>query len=260
MMSLKDFDLEGKRALVTGGGDGLGRQMTQALVDAGADVYICGRREEVLRRTAGEIKASNNVDIHYLMADVTNPDDIAHLHSVIGDLDILVNNAGVARKAHWKDVTSEDWRYIMTINLESPFWLFQKFVPGMIERGWGRVINIASIYGLIGGDDRRYPGFGLDIASYFASKHGLIGLTKFLAAQVATTGVTVNNVCPGMFYSPGNDSVLTQEVIDALNEGTPMNRMGAEGELRTAILYLASKNSAFTTGQNIVVDGGWTIW
>jgi gluconate 5-dehydrogenase len=130
----------------------------------------------------------------------------------------------------------------------------------MIDRGWGRVINIASIYGLVAGDESKYPGFGLDIVSYFASKHGLIGLTKFLAAQVATTGVTVNNVCPGMFNSPVNESVLTKEVISELNGGTPMNRMGADGELRTAILYLASKNSGFVTGQNIVVDGGWTIW
>ncbi|MEI6811270.1 MAG: SDR family NAD(P)-dependent oxidoreductase [Actinomycetes bacterium] len=259
-MTVKDFELAGKRALVTGGGDGLGVQMTQALVDAGAKVYICGRRDEVLQRTVKQIKASDGVDVTAIIADVTKPEDIDKLKNEIGELDILVNNAGVSHRAHWRDVKSEDWRYIMTINVESPFWLFQKFAPGMIDRGWGRVINIASIYGLVAGDESKYPGFGLDIVSYFASKHGLIGLTKFLAAQVATTGVTVNNVCPGMFNSPVNESVLTKEVISELNGGTPMNRMGADGELRTAILYLASKNSGFVTGQNIVVDGGWTIW
>lgn len=259
-MTLNDFDLKGKRALVTGGGDGLGVQMTEALVDAGATVFICGRRQEPLDRTINQIKASRGVDVVGIVADVTKPEDIELLKSEIKELDILVNNAGVAHKAHWRDVKSEDWRYIMTINVEAPFWLFQQFAPGMIDRGWGRVINIASIYGLVAGDERRYPGFGLDIASYFASKHGLIGLTKFLAAQVAKTGVTVNNICPGMFHSPVNESVLTKEVISALDDGTPMGRMGADGELRSAILFLASKNSAFVTGQNVVVDGGWTIW
>ena len=130
----------------------------------------------------------------------------------------------------------------------------------MVDRGWGRVINVASVYGLVAGDAGRYPGLGLDIASYFASKHGLIGLTTFLAAQLGKTGVTVNALCPGMFPSPANDDALQPAVIDALSAGTPLGRLGREGELRSALLFLAAPASSFVTGQRVVVDGGWTIW
>lgn len=255
-MMLQEFDISGRRALITGGGDGLGVQMTEALVEAGAHVVICGRRIEPLQQVAGRIGDAVTV----VQCDVTVPEDVDRLVSAAGDIDILVNNAGLAHRAHWTRATSEDWRWIMALNVESPMWLMQRFVPGMIERGWGRVINVSSVYGLVGGDESRYPGIGLDIASYFASKHGLIGLTKFMAAQLGTTGVTVNALCPGMFPSPANVEALQPAVIEALEAGTPMKRMGAEGELRAAVLFLAGPGSSFVTGQNLVVDGGWTIW
>ncbi|MBO4207957.1 SDR family NAD(P)-dependent oxidoreductase [Micromonospora echinofusca] len=257
-MSLPDFDLTGRRALVTGGGDGLGRQLTEALVDAGATVVICGRRPETLERTAAEL--ADRGEVVPVRADVTEPADVETLATAAGAIDILVNNAGLAHRAPWPEVTSADWRWIMTLNVESPFWLFQRFVPGMVERGWGRVINVASIYGLVGGDASRYPGIGLDIASYFASKHALVGLTRFLAAQVAPNGVTVNALCPGMFPSPANDDALQPEVIAALQAGTPMGRLGTDRELRSALLFLAAPASSFVTGQSVAVDGGWTVW
>lgn len=253
--ALPDFDLAGKRALVTGGGDGLGRQLTEALVDAGAEVIICGRRLEPLERTANELTG-----IDFVQADVTQPDDVEKLVAKACDIDILVNNAGVSHRAPWQKETSEDWRAIMTINVEAPFWLIQRFVPGMIERGWGRVVNVASIYGLVAGDASRYPGIGLDIASYFASKHAVIGLTKYLATAIARTGVTVNALCPGMFPSPANDDALLPEVIAQLEHGTPIGRLGTDRDLRAALLFLAAPGSAFVTGQSVVVDGGWTVW
>ncbi|GAA4469441.1 SDR family NAD(P)-dependent oxidoreductase [Phytohabitans houttuyneae] len=255
-MTVDDFDLTGRRVLVTGGGDGLGRQMTEAFVDAGAEVVICGRRPEPLRRTAGQLGDR----VIPVRADVTDPADLDALVAAAGDIDVLVNNAGLAHRAPWQDVRSEDWRWIMTLNVEAPFWLFQRFVPGMIERGWGRVINVASVYGVVGGDASRYPGIDLDIASYFASKHALVGLTRFLAAQVGPTGVTVNALCPGMFPSPANDDALQPEVIAALEQGTPMRRLGTDRELRSAVLFLAAPASSFVTGQSLVVDGGWTVW
>ena len=257
-MTLTDFDLTGRRALVTGGGDGLGLQMTRALLDAGASVVICGRRGDKLDEAVRDLADVGEVTA--VQADVTLPDDVQRLADEAGEIDVLVNNAGLSHRAPWQDVQSEDWRFIMTLNVESPFWLCQKFVPGMVDRGWGRVINVASVYGLVAGDASRYPGLGLDIASYFASKHGLIGLTSFLAAQLGTTGVTVNALCPGMFPSPANDDALQPAVIDALSAGTPMARLGREGELRSALLFLAAPSSSFVTGQRIVVDGGWTIW
>jgi len=255
-MTLTDFDLTGRRALVTGGGDGLGRQLTGALVDAGASVVICGRRTEPLQETIADLGPA----VTACQADVTNPEDIARLVEFAGDIDILVNNAGLSDRAPWQDVESDKWRWIMTLNVESPFWLMQQLVPGMIERGWGRVINVASVYGLVAGDASRYPGIGLDIASYFASKHALVGLTKFMAAQLGPTGVTVNALCPGMFPSPANTQTLQPAVIDALESGTPVARLGTERDLRSAILFLAAPSSGFVTGHNLVVDGGWTIW
>lgn len=257
-MTVDDFDLTGRRVLVTGGGDGLGRQMTEAFVDAGAEVVICGRRPEPLERTAGELAGRG--EVIPVRADVTELADVDALVAAAGRIDVLVNNAGLSHRAPWPEVRSEDWRRIMTLNVESPFWLFQRFVPGMIERGWGRVINVASVYGVVGGDASRYPGIDLDIASYFASKHALVGLTRFLAAQVGPTGVTVNTLCPGMFPSPANDDALQPEVIAALEQGTPMRRLGTDRELRSAVLFLAAPASSFVTGQSLVVDGGWTVW
>ncbi len=255
-MTLADFDLTGRRALVTGGGDGLGRRMTEALVDAGADVVICGRRLEVVQAAAAEIGPR----VTAVQADVTSIADVDRLVEIAGDIDVLVNNAGLSHRAHWQDVRSEDWQWIMALNVESPMWLIQRLVPGMVERGWGRVINVSSVYGLVGGDDSRYPGIGLDIGSYFASKFGLIGLTKFLATQLGPTGVTVNALCPGMFPSPANVEALQPEVIAALEAGTPMKRLGEDTELRSAVLFLAGPGSSFVTGQSLVVDGGWTVW
>jgi gluconate 5-dehydrogenase len=254
-MTVADFDLSGRRVLVTGGGDGLGRQMTEAFVDAGATVVICGRRPAPLERTAAELDR-----VIPVRADVTAPADVDALVEAAGPIDVLVNNAGLAHRAPWADVRSDDWRWIMNLNVEAPFHLFQRFVPGMVERGWGRVINVASVYGLVGGDASRYPGIGLDIASYFASKHALIGLTRFLAAQLGPTGVTVNALCPGMFPSPANDDALQPEVIDALERGTPLGRLGTDRELRSAVLFLAAPASSFVTGQSLAVDGGWTAW
>ena len=253
---LSDFDLTGKRALVTGGGDGLGRQLAEALVDAGAEVVICGRRYDPLAQTAGELGPG----VTPVRADVTDQRDVERLVSEAGHIDILVNNAGLAHRAPWNEVTSQDWRWIMSLNVESPFWLIQALAPAMIQQGWGRIINVSSIYGLVGGDHGKYPGQGINIASYFASKHALIGLTKFLAVEFARSGVTVNALCPGMFPSPANIKVLEPEVIAALQEGTPVGRLGTDRDLRTAVLFLAAPGSGFVTGHSLVVDGGWTIW
>ena len=256
---MNDFDLTGRRVLVTGGGDGLGRQFVTALVEAGAEAVICGRREAPLQETREALTAAGG-RVEVIVADVTNDDDRVRLASAAGDIDVLVNNAGVSSRARWDAVVLDDWRYIMNLNVEAPFRLIQLLAPGMVERGFGRIVNISSIYGLVAGDPSRYPGHGLDIGSYFASKHALIGLTKSLAVDLGGTGVTVNALCPGMFPSPANDEVLTPAVAAALEGGTPVGRLGTDRDLRTAILYLCAPGSAFVTGQSVVVDGGWTIW
>lgn len=259
-LDLSDFDLTGKRALVTGGGDGLGRQFTLALLDAGAEVIIASRRKEFLDTVVTELHG-RYPKLSAEQCDVTNYDDVVALVSRIGSIDILVNSSGLAHRAPWWEEQSVDWKRIMTLNVEAPFWLSQLLLPGMIKNQWGRIINISSIYGVVAGDERRYPGLGVHMPSYFTSKHALIGLTKFLAAQVAKSGVTVNALCPGSFDSPVNRQYFSPgPLLDAVSEATPMGRIGTDRELRTAILFLAAPGSSFITGQALVVDGGWTIW
>lgn len=259
-LDLSDFDLTGKRALVTGGGDGLGRQFTLALLDAGAEVIIASRRKDFLDTVVTELHG-RYPKLSAEQCDVTNYDDVVALVSRIGSIDILVNSSGLAHRAPWWEEQSVDWKRIMTLNVEAPFWLSQLLLPGMIKNQWGRIINISSIYGVVAGDERRYPGLGVHMPSYFTSKHALIGLTKFLAAQVAKSGVTVNALCPGSFDSPVNRQYFSPgPLLDAVSEATPMGRIGTDRELRTAILFLAAPGSSFITGQALVVDGGWTIW
>lgn len=259
-MALTDFDLTDRRALVTGGSDGLGRQFAEALLDAGAEVVICGRRKDSLDSTVKELSTRYS-GISSMVCDVTDQEQVSQLAEELGSIDILVNNAGLSHRAKWDVEQSEEWRRIMVLNLEAPFWLAQKFMPHMIENKWGRVINIASICGIGSLDERLFPGLGVDMPSYFSSKHGLIGLTKFLASQVAETGVTVNAICPGFFDSPANHEVFKPgPLVDSVAGSTPMRRIGTNTELRTAVLYLAAPGSSFVTGQSIIVDGGWSIW
>jgi gluconate 5-dehydrogenase len=253
------LDLSGKHALVTGGGTGLGKSMTQALAEAGARVTICGRRADPLRKTVDALR-DNGYDAHWVAADVTQDADRRKLFAEVKDVDILVNNAGLGERKRWLDVTIPEWRAIMELNLEAPFALAQLFVPPMIEKKWGRVINVSSIYGLVVGDPALYGNWGVDLASYVASKHGLIGLTKHLAATVGATGVTVNALCPGMFPNTEQNSENARDLIPGVEARTPVKRAGGEDDLRAAIVYLASPGSSFYTGQSMVVDGGWTIW
>jgi NAD(P)-dependent dehydrogenase (short-subunit alcohol dehydrogenase family) len=252
------FDLSSRRALVTGGGANLGRQMATALAECGATVVICGRRREPLEETAADLRAAGHA-VEAVVADVTRDDDVARLRAQAGPVDVLVNNAGYSIRSPWLEVTREEWREVMAVNLEAPFRLAQAFAPGMIERGFGRIVNVASVYGVLAGDPSRYFELGLDIASYFASKHGLIGLTRHLAVVLGPSGVTVNALSPGMFPPP-EGLVVRREAVEALAEATPLKRVGSETDLKGAIVFLASDSSSFVTGQNLIVDGGWTIW
>lgn len=257
--SRNGLDLSGRHALVTGGGTGLGRQMAEALAEAGARVTICGRREEPLKAAANALVAAGR-DVRWTVTDVTSVSDRHRLFETVKDVDILVNNAALGERKDWLTVTIEEWRAIMTLNLEAPFALSQLFVPPMVEKKWGRVINIASIYGLIVGDPALYGDWGVDLPSYVASKHGLIGLTKHLAVMLGNTGVTVNALCPGMFPNTEQNAANAAGLVASVAARTPVKRVGNDTDLRAAIVYLASPGSSFYTGQSMVVDGGWTIW
>jgi NAD(P)-dependent dehydrogenase (short-subunit alcohol dehydrogenase family) len=258
-MGLELLSLKGLRALVTGGGSGLGKQMALGLAEAGADLVICGRRREPLEGTAEELRAFG-VEAMVLQADVTREEDLQALREGAGRVDVLVNNAGGGELKNWLDVTPEDWRRTTAVNLDAPFRLCQLFAPQMIERRWGRIVNISSIYGIVGGDRSRYPGMEWDNAPYFAAKHGLQGITHYLGARLAPYGVCVNSLCPGMFPDTENNAGLPQAVRDSLIDGTPMRRVGVDDDLKGAVVFLSSPAAKFTTGQSIVVDGGWTVW
>ncbi len=233
--------------------------MTEALAEAGARVTICGRREQPLKVACAALIAAGR-DARYVVADVTSDADRRRLRAAAGEVDILVNSAALGERKPWLTVTIEEWRAILQLNLEAPFALSQLFVPPMVAKKWGRLINVASIYGLIVGDPSLYGQWGVDLASYVASKHGLIGLTKHLAMTLGGTGVTVNALCPGMFPNTEQNAANATGLVAGLEARTPVKRVGNDDDLRAAIVYLASPGSSFYTGQSMVVDGGWTIW
>jgi NAD(P)-dependent dehydrogenase (short-subunit alcohol dehydrogenase family) len=252
--------LSGKRALVTGGGTGIGLQFAGTLASLGASVVICGRRAQPLESAAQSIVVGTE-PVMAISADVTSDEDRQRLVRQAGAIDILVNNAGYARLGPWESVPVSEWREVMNVNIEAPFCLAQLLVPSMIERGWGRVVNVSSVYGMVAGNPYFYPDFDWDAASYVTSKHGLIGLTKYLAVRTGGTGVTVNALSPGMFPdTEANRDMCSEESRRRLRAFTPEGRTGDVEDLSSALTFLVSPASGFVTGQNIVVDGGWTIW
>jgi NAD(P)-dependent dehydrogenase (short-subunit alcohol dehydrogenase family) len=258
--SIPELDLQGKTALVTGGGGGLGKQMALALAGAGARLVLVGRRSQPLHETAETVAGGAIV----VAGDVTLEETVTELARYADQVDILVNNAGISiHDKDWLAQTVDDWNLTLAVNVIAPFRLSQVFAPAMVERGWGRIINISSIYGILGVDVRRYREDidHFDVPAYVASKHALIGLTRYLACRLADTGVTVNSLSPGMF--PGTDQNADMEIqglIDRLADATPMLRVGVDDDLRAAVVFLASPGSKFVTGQNLVVDGGWSVW
>ena len=249
----------GRRALVTGGGTGIGRQLAKTLALAGADVVICGRRLAPLEEAAAEITGLGGA-VRAVAADVTSEDDLARI-AAAGPFDILVNNAGYGRIEPWTEITPESWHDVLAVNLDAPFRLSQLLVPPMVQRGWGRVVNIASVYGMVTGNPYMYPDFEWDNCAYVTSKHALIGLSKYLAVRTGGTGVTVNTISPCMFpFTEANRERSPEESLRRLRQFTPEGRTGEVRELASALLFLVSPDSTFVTGQNIAVDGGWTLW
>ncbi|MEO8075650.1 MAG: SDR family NAD(P)-dependent oxidoreductase [Acidobacteriota bacterium] len=250
---LDRFRLDGKVALVTGGARGLGLTMATALAEAGADIALSGRSHESCQAAAEGIAASTGRKVRAFAADVTKLEDVERLASEaereLGQIDILVNNAGINIRGPVQDLTEADWDAVIDTNLKGPFLCARAIGPRMVARGWGRVINLGSVLGVIA-----LPGR----APYASSKAGIINLTRVLALEWAGTGVTANALCPGAFGTEMNKPLMDDPVKYAqFVAQIPMGRWGEVEELTGAVVFLASEASSYVTGTTLFVDGGW---
>lgn len=247
------FRLDGRRALVTGGNSGIGEAMARALGLAGAQITLMARRQAELREAAARL-SGDGIDADWI------PCDLSEVHATReaatealerhGAIDILVNGAGVNLRQPFEQVTPEAWQLQIALHLGAPFFLTQALAPAMRKRGWGRIINIASLQ-----SQRAFP----DSAPYGAAKGGVVQLTRAIAEAWSRYGVTCNAIGPGFFHTPLTAAVFSDPVRARHNAAsTAVNRNGELPDLYGATVFLASEASAYVTGQTLYVDGGFT--
>jgi len=243
------FDLTGKRALVTGGNSGIGAAMAQALGLAGARVLLVARREAELHMAAGQLRA-HGIAADCLSADLTDMQALRAAARAAGDIDILVNAAGINLRQPFAEVTPEAWAAQVALHLGAPFFLTQALAPGMAARGWGRIINIASLQ-----SHRAFP----NSAPYGAAKGGVLQLTRAIAQEWGARGITCNAIGPGFFPTALTAPVFA-DAAGALKHAqqTCIGRNGDLQDLHGTTVFLASNASAYVTGQTLMVDGGYT--
>jgi 3-oxoacyl-[acyl-carrier protein] reductase len=243
------FDLTGKAALVTGASGGIGGAVARVLHAAGARVGLSGTRREPLAALAAELGDR----AHVLPADLAHPAAIDALPKqaveAMGSLDILVNNAGITRDGLMMRMSDDDWDAVLAVNLTAAFRLTRAALRPMMKARWGRIVGIGSIVGTTGN-----PGQ----ANYAAAKAGLVGLSKSLAAEVASRNITVNTVAPGFIATAMTDK-LNDDQKRRLLDGIPAGRMGTAEEVAAAVLYLASPEAAYVTGATLHVNGGMSM-
>lgn len=260
------FDLRGQVAIVTGGAGRLGSQMCDGLAEAGAHVVVASRRLQPCQHKAEELTAKG-VEASVRMIDVTVPDSwrdlINAVREELGRIDILINNAYSGRLKRFEEMTLEDFESATRGALSSVFLGSQAVAPIMKAQRKGTIINIASIYGIVSPDHRIYGRTGMNSpCNYGAAKAGVAQLTRWLATYLAPDGIRVNCISPGGFYNEKFRELQDYESVFVENyrHKTPLGRMGGETDLKGATVFLASSASEYMTGQNLVIDGGWTIW
>ena len=243
------FDLTGKCALVTGASGGIGAEIASTLHAAGATVALSGTREAPLEALAAELGERAHVTPCNL-SDLSAVDALPKAAAAaMGAVDILVNNAGITRDNLFMRMSDDEWQSVIDVNLTAAFKLSKGVIRGMMKARWGRIVNISSIVGATGN-----PGQG----NYAASKAGLIGMSKSLAYEVASRGITVNAVAPGFIATAMTDK-LTDEQKDKINVQIPAGRMGTPEEIAAATLYLASPEAGYVTGATLHVNGGMAM-
>jgi 3-oxoacyl-[acyl-carrier protein] reductase len=241
--------VEGRVALVTGASQGIGRACAIELARAGAKVALCARNVEKLQEVAKEI-AANGGESEAIKMDVANEEEIkASVKAAMGrfgKVDILVNNAGITRDQLVMRMKRSDWDDVLNTNLTGPFLLIQAVIAPMLKQRWGRIINIASIFGQIGQAGQ---------ANYASSKAGLIGLTMAVAREVASRNITVNAVAPG-WIETAMTSVLSDELKETMRNSVPLGRTGTDLDVAQAVKFLASEEAGYITGEVLKVNGG----
>ncbi len=257
------MNLAGRRALVTGGGRGIGRRVALDLAQAGAAVAVAARTSADVERVAGEAAAAGGRAVA-LTVDVTRPEGVralfASAREALGGIDILVSGAGVAPTAPIAKTTDALWREVLETNLSGVFYCLREALPEMAARGWGRVVNVASIAGRTG---QAY------IGAYAASKHGVLGLTKCAAVEVAASGVTVNAVCPGYVDTPMLEAgvarvvertrMTAEEARRRLADTSPQKRLFTVEEVSALVLFLCGEEARGINGQALTIDGGTVL-
>lgn len=249
------FDLTGKTAIVTGGSRGIGKEMAEALAEAGANLMLCARRAEWLNETVDEFTA-RGFDVDGRTCDVSKADEVDMIVTEtvtrFGAVDILVNNAGISWGAMPEEMPLDQWQKVLDVNLTGCFLFAQAAGRQMLKQKSGSIINIASIAGLTSSAN------GPFYAGYVASKAGLIGLTRELAASWGRQGIRVNAIAPGFFHSRLADAVI--DIYErSIQENNVIPRVGNPGELKGITVFLAADASSYVTGQTIAVDGGMTV-
>jgi 3-oxoacyl-[acyl-carrier protein] reductase len=243
------FRLDGKAALVTGASGGIGAAIARALHEQGASVVLSGTRTEALQALAGELGERAFV----CPADLNDPAApealVAAAEAAAGPLHVLVNNAGFTRDMLALRMSDEDWQAVLEVDLSAPFRLARAALRGMLRRRAGRIINISSIVGATGNAGQ---------ANYAAAKAGLVGLTKALAQEVASRGITVNVVAPGFIVTPMTDKLSPQQK-DKLSAAIPLGRLGQPADIAAAVAYLAADEAAWVTGATLHVNGGMAM-
>lgn len=251
------FDLTGKVAIVTGGSRGLGLEIAEGLAEAGAGLAITGRRRQWLDPAEQALRERGG-DVLSIEADVADPEGVRRTVDQtverFGGVDILVNNAGLSWGAPSLEFPLDKWEMVIGINLTGVWLMSQAVAPHLIERGGGKIVNVSSITGQLGIEPELQ-----DTVSYNASKGGVDALTRDLAVKWARHNIYVNAVAPGYFPTRMTDHLM-KTVEDRMTALSPFGRVGREGELKGAVLFLASRASDFVTGQVINVDGGASIW
>lgn len=243
------FELSGKCALVTGAGGGIGGNIVRVLHSLGATVALTDMQAEPMKALADELKDR----VCTITANIKEQDAADELiksaEEKMGKVDILVNNAGLTRDSLFMRMKDDDWQLVLDVNLTAGFRLARSAIKGMMKRRHGRIIGIASIVGVTGN-----PGQ----ANYSASKAGMIGMSKCLAAEIASRGITVNCVAPGFIKTAMTD-VLPEEAKEKLSSNIPMGRLGLPSDIASAVAFLASEEAGYITGQTIHVNGGMAM-